>query len=166
MFQTFADVGNEMISLLERTTQTGQPMEMKDVLARFTTDVIGSAAFGIECNSLKYPETEFRTVGRRAFTQTGIDAIRALIIRSFPKVARLLRIGFFASSVTSFFQKVVRETVEFREKNGVTRSDFMQLLIQLKNNGKVEVDNHSKVNINYINVLHKLNLLVVWWRSR
>ena len=39
-------------------------VEIKELLARYTTDVIGAFAFGIECNSLKYPQHEFRVMGQ------------------------------------------------------------------------------------------------------
>ena len=39
-------------------------VEIKELLARNTTDVIGGFAFGIECNSLKYPQHEFRVMGQ------------------------------------------------------------------------------------------------------
>jgi hypothetical protein len=34
--------------------------------------------------------------------------------------------------VSTFFRKVVKETVEFREMNEEKRDDFLQLLIDLK----------------------------------
>jgi cytochrome P450 family 6 len=37
---------------------------------------------------------------------------------------------------------MVQDTVNYREKNNITRNDFMQLLIQIRNKGKVEED-HS-----------------------
>jgi hypothetical protein len=36
---------------------------------------------------------------------------------------------------------MVQDTVTYREKNNIKRNDFMQLLIQIKNRGKVE-DEH------------------------
>jgi hypothetical protein len=41
-------------------------------------------------------------------------------------------------NVSKYFQSMVQDTVNYREKNGVKRNDFMQLLIQIKNKGKVE----------------------------
>jgi cytochrome P450 family 6 len=33
------------------------------------------------------------------------------------------------------------ETVNYRERNNITRKDFMQLLIQIKNKGKLDDEN-------------------------
>jgi cytochrome P450 family 6 len=33
------------------------------------------------------------------------------------------------------------DTVNYRERNNITRKDFMQLLIQIKNKGKLEEEN-------------------------
>lgn len=60
------------------------------------------------------------------------------MIRSFPPLAKLFGFGVFTSGVTKFFQRVVRETIEYRENNNITRKDFLQLLIQLKNNGQLD----------------------------
>ena len=38
---------------------------------------------------------------------------------------------------------MVEETVNYRERNNITRNDFMQLLIQIKNKVKLEEDNES-----------------------
>lgn len=140
MFQSVLTCAEEMVEIISAELFYGETIEMKDFLARFTTDVIGSCAFGLECNSLKNPRAEFRLMGKRAFTQTPIDALKMIIIRSFPSVARFLQLGVFAGSVSKFFKKVVEDTIEYRERNNITRKDFLQLLIQLKNKGKLEDD--------------------------
>jgi cytochrome P450 family 6 len=38
---------------------------------------------------------------------------------------------------------MVEETVNYRERNNITRNDFMQLLIQIKNKVKLDEDNES-----------------------
>ncbi|XP_018320090.1 probable cytochrome P450 6a14 [Agrilus planipennis] len=147
MFQTFVNCSAQMTSLLESKALKGEEVEIKDILARFTTDVIGSTAFGLECNTMKNPNTQFREMGKRAFTQTAGDAFRVTVIRSFSWLAKLLKLGIFPSNVTKFFKEVVEETVTYREKNNITRKDFLQLLIQLKNNGKVDDDEKLQAEI-------------------
>lgn len=39
-----------------------------------------------------------------------------------------------------FFTGVVKDTIEYREKNKVVRNDFLQLLMELKNKGYIEGD--------------------------
>lgn len=40
--------------------------------------------------------------------------------------------------IEDFFRKIVSDTIEYREENSVTRNDFLNLMIQLKNYGKLE----------------------------
>lgn len=145
MFGKILNCGNEMVNTLKQMVEIENNIEIKEIFARYTTDVIGSCAFGLECNSMKNPKAEFRLMGKRAFTQTLRDSLSIIIIRCFPKLAKLLRLGVFAPSVTNFFKKVVTDTIEYREKNKVARNDFLQLLMQLKSNGKLDDDNEEKV---------------------
>ncbi|KAL9708002.1 hypothetical protein quinque_011520 [Culex quinquefasciatus] len=66
MFPIVRDVAGELEKCLGQELAMDSNVEMKDILARFTTDVIGNCAFGLECNSLKNPGAEFREMGRRA----------------------------------------------------------------------------------------------------
>ncbi|XP_018571884.1 cytochrome P450 6a9-like [Anoplophora glabripennis] len=146
MFDTIAQCGHQMIDLLKQlTSEERGAVEIKEILARYTTDVIGCCAFGLECNCMRNPQAEFRMMGKRAFTQTIGDLLKMIVIRSFPSLARLLRIGVFSRTVTNFFYRVVKETIEYREKNNVTRNDFLQLLIQLRKDGQLD-DNQNSEN--------------------
>lgn len=46
--------------------------------------------------------------------------------------------------VTDFFINLARDTFKYRDENNVTRKDFMQLLLQVRNNGKVGLDGDWK----------------------
>ena len=67
MFQILVDCGNELGSILEKCASNEEVIEIKDILARYSTDIIASAAFGIQCNCLKTPDAEFRQWGRKLF---------------------------------------------------------------------------------------------------
>lgn len=133
MFPTVLSVGDQLLEVLEKIVSSDPEFEVKDVLARFTVDVIGTCAFGIECNSLKDPKAEFRIAGDKAFSKTRHSRLITGIIFGFPRMARKLRLRFIHEEVHQFYMRVVSETVEYREKNDVKRNDFMNLLIELKN---------------------------------
>lgn len=41
-------------------------------------------------------------------------------------------------------KEIVRRTIEYREKNSVIRKDMLQLLLQLRNTGKINDDNDEE----------------------
>jgi cytochrome P450 family 6 len=57
---------------------------------------------------------------------------------SFKEMARKLHICSIAKDAEDFFMGIVKDTIEYRENNSVTRNDFLELLIQLKNHGKLD----------------------------
>jgi len=64
-------------------------VEMKDLLARYSNDVIATSAFGIECDSLKSPKNEFYEMGRNITNNTGV---RALIIFGYMMSPKLMKV--------------------------------------------------------------------------
>lgn len=50
MFPTMLDVGSSLQLYMSQLIDTECVLEMKDILARYTTDIIGKCAFGIVCN--------------------------------------------------------------------------------------------------------------------
>lgn len=103
-------------------------------MARYTTDVIGSCAFGTECSSLREPQAEFRQVGRRIFRNSN-RSIRWRIFKMtyLSSLAKLgLPVRILHPDITKFFNRIVRETVELRERENIRRNDFMDLLLDLR----------------------------------
>ncbi|KAJ9577522.1 hypothetical protein L9F63_005895, partial [Diploptera punctata] len=133
MFPILVETGKELQRILKKNAISSEEVEIKDILARYSTDVIASCAFGIDCNCLKNPNAEFRNWGRRIF-ESSLTA-RVLRIASFtlPVINKFISFAIVPKDVSIYFRKMVRETVEYREENNVHRNDFMQLLIQLKN---------------------------------
>lgn len=140
MFQTLVDCGTELRKHAKKYADQDDILEMRDVLARFSTDVIASCAFGIECNCLKDPDAEFREWGKKIFKPTFESIVRGLLHLLVPSVAIALRIRSTPNDITNFFRTLVHETVKFREKHSVKRNDFLQLLIRLKNKESLELD--------------------------
>ncbi|XP_049787510.1 cytochrome P450 6k1-like [Schistocerca cancellata] len=138
MSQTMQDCGREMVEVLEDSARRGEVLEMREVSARYATDIIASVAFGVEVNCQRNPEAEFRQWGRKVFEPSLKNKVALLMYEFFPLLARLLRVDSGTQEVSEFFRNMVRQTVEYREKHNVTRNDFMNLLVQLKNKGFID----------------------------
>ncbi|KFB39403.1 hypothetical protein ZHAS_00006840 [Anopheles sinensis] len=139
MCPTIVSVGERFRECLGKCLDSGDgEVEMKELLARFTTDVIGTCAFGIDCNSLNDPNAEFLRMGRRVFEVPRGRILKFFFMATFKDFSRRIHIKGTSEEVSEFFFKVVRETIEYREKNNIQRNDFMNLLMQLKNGGQLD----------------------------
>ena len=141
MFQTLVDCGLELGNILEESASNEEVIEIKDIMARYSTDIIASCAFGIQCNCLKDPDAEFRQWGRKIFTHTVKKSLMSFVSLIFPRWLSVLKLRTLDPNVSKYFRNMVEETVNYRERNNITRNDFMHLLIQIKNKVKLEEDN-------------------------
>lgn len=140
MFPTLKAVGDNFGEFLVNAVGNGIEMELKDVVQRFTTDVIGSCAFGIECNSFVDANSQIRSVSRLIFDSPKHSGKMRLFLKLFPEVGHKLRIKQLNEHATEFFQKLVGDTIAYRLKNSTERNDFMSLLIGLINKGDLTLD--------------------------
>ncbi|KAH8252936.1 hypothetical protein KR032_002757, partial [Drosophila birchii] len=148
MFPTVIKVAHEFTDVFGQMVDKAPPaIEVTELLARFTTDVIGTCAFGIECSSLKDPEAEFRVMGRRSLIDQRHGIIGILMVNNFPNLARRFHMKITAKPIEKFFMRIVRETVSFREQNNIRRNDFMDQLIDLKNKPLITSEKGENINL-------------------
>ncbi|XP_076383636.1 cytochrome P450 6A1 [Megalopta genalis] len=133
MFHLIMECSEQLEKYLEKLEEKGEPVECREVAAKFTTDVIGSCAFGINMNALSDEESEFRQMGKVVFSTSLWAILKTTFRESLPKLY------FFVMSLqphpklTSFFIQVVSDTIKYRQENNVIRPDFVNMLIELKN---------------------------------
>nr|XP_022910877.1 probable cytochrome P450 6a20 [Onthophagus taurus] len=133
MFDILLVCGNQLEEFIDSTKQD---LDIKEILACFTTDVIGSCAFGLECNSFKNPNAEFRSHGRKLFESSLKFRIRNVLTMISPTLVKSLKLHFTDKCSSKFFRGVVKDTFEYRKSKNVTRNDFMQLLINMEQTAK------------------------------
>ncbi|XP_011194314.2 cytochrome P450 6a9 [Zeugodacus cucurbitae] len=147
MYPVIVRVGEELANMFAKMQKEDPVIEVKELLARFTTDVIGTCAFGIECNSLKDPNSEFRVMGRKALTDVRFGPYARFFVNTFPNLARFLRVKMVPDHITDFYMRIVRENIEYREKNNIRRNDFFDMLLDLKNNKLMKSEDGQSMSI-------------------
>lgn len=135
MLPTIVEVGVKLEAFMLKTLETNNEPEIKNILARFTIDIIGSCAFGIECNSLEDETAKFLEMGLKVFQQPRNSLLKQLIAVIYPEFARKMGFKVVRDDVSDFFMNLVKNVVTYRESNNIKRNDFMDLLLQLKNEG-------------------------------
>ncbi|XP_055588835.1 uncharacterized protein LOC129741152 [Uranotaenia lowii] len=137
-FPLVVGVCQQFCDHLGELVQSTAEVEMHDLLSRYTIDVIGTCAFGLECNSFRDPDNEFRRYGKIAFDKLPHSPLVVYLMKAFRKYANALGMKQLNDDVSAFFTKVTKETIDYRENNAVSRNDFIDLLLKLKNTGRLE----------------------------
>ncbi|XP_049824367.1 probable cytochrome P450 6a14 [Aethina tumida] len=144
MFSTVAKCGLILDKVMQKELEANHSLNIKEVLARFTTDVIGTCAFGLECNTFEDKDSPFRYYGRKILNLgTKMQQLALSIAMSFPRLGVALGVRQIDKDVSDFFFNVVKDTVEYREKNNVVRKDFLQLLMEMKSDDKSDGDGNT-----------------------
>ncbi|KAJ8981930.1 hypothetical protein NQ317_002101, partial [Molorchus minor] len=126
-----------MIEAINKCAGERRDIDIKEYLARFTTDVIGVCAFGINCNSFDDTEAEFRHIGTKIFEPDNfIKVLKLILVAKLPQLCKKLGFVMTRKDVSTFFHEVIGKTIRYREENNVYRPDFLQLLIELKDKSK------------------------------
>lgn len=95
--------------------------------------ILGSCAFGIECNSFKNDNSEFRKNCIRAAKIINPFSFSATIGFFYPNIARKLHIKITDQPSSDFFLGITNDIIKHREEHQETcRNDFIKLLIEIK----------------------------------
>ncbi|XP_002041509.2 probable cytochrome P450 6a18 [Drosophila sechellia] len=145
MYPTIVSVAEELMAVMHEKVAENCILDVRDLVARFTVDVIGTCAFGIKCNSLRDEKAEFLHFGRRALVDSRHGNLVSGLMRSYPNLARRLGLCRNTAQIQEFYQRIVKQTVTLREKENIKRNDFMDMLIGLKNQKNMTLENGEVV---------------------
>lgn len=137
MFELMLIASKTMESHLQEHAAKKTPLNIKDCVSRMTTNIIGSCAFGIECNSFK--DTRFYKLLRNIVDGTTVS-LKLAFCNALPEIAQMLRIPLFPVNETNSICHSIEETIAYRNEKKVSRNDFLQMLMEMKSNDVVDMD--------------------------
>ncbi|XP_017112415.1 probable cytochrome P450 6w1 [Drosophila elegans] len=131
MYPLMVQIGKNLEASAERLG-SGSCIQVKDLCARFTTDLIATIAFGLEANALQNAKSEFFYHNRAIFSMTLGRAIDFAIIFMLPSLASIARVRLFSKETTKFIRKSINYVLTERERTGQRRNDLVDILLALK----------------------------------
>lgn len=138
MFPLFISCAESFSSLL--LSNADSKVDIKELVGRFTFDVICSCAFGLETDVINNPDNKLRRIGTERIKLKFLPKLKVAFTKFFPSLAALLNIRLTPLEDQNYVLNMVKYIMEQREKNGIVRNDFIDLLIQLKNKGNLGED--------------------------
>ncbi|MCI4392299.1 hypothetical protein PGIGA_G00144480 [Pangasianodon gigas] len=109
-----------------------EAVKIKEVIAPYTMDVVTSASFSVEIDSINNPDDPFVVQIKKFFNFNFFSPI-ILIITIFPFVVPILSklgVTLFSKSAMDFFYSALKKIKDQHSTNEKRRVDFLQLMIQ------------------------------------
>ena len=135
MFPLVKACVDQMTDMVSTYADSPEAVQMNDLLSRCTTDVILSCAFGLQGNCLRDPNDIYLEMVKKSFRVTSWRMVMNILAITFPSIAKRLPMRKERREMTNFFLNSFSNTVAEREKSGVKRNDFLDLLLEIKKNG-------------------------------
>lgn len=139
MFETIVKCADSLYEHIDKIAAADeQTIEIAEVLACFTNNIIASVSFGIDIDCIKNPKSDFRKYAGRIFESNYTNGFRGIISLASWTLTKVLRLRFVDKEVRDFMTDLVRQNMELRERTNVVRKDIFQLMMQVRNTGQVQ----------------------------
>ncbi|XP_017031097.1 probable cytochrome P450 6d5 [Drosophila kikkawai] len=142
MFETSNAVGDKLLAYLRKECEQsgGKELDMKSVMTTYAIDIVASTIFGLEVDSFADPQNEFIEISRKLNRNTLSDIVRINALLLFPAIEKFFVRSGWKQEGIEMMRQLTHRVVDLREKNNIVRKDLLQLLLQLRNQGKINTD--------------------------
>lgn len=137
MFETMKSCSERMISFMNDGPDTD--VDVQEISTRYALDVIGTCAFGIDVSKDLDKNSHFRVLGNQILNLNSVAYYAFLFVNFLPKFASKFGLKMTAGKIGKYFGNLIKDAMQVREKTKNKRNDFIDLLLQLKEKGNIEV---------------------------
>ncbi|XP_058817241.1 uncharacterized protein LOC131680542 [Topomyia yanbarensis] len=135
LFSLVEDVGSRMTKYINEHKDS--PVETKELAAKFTTDVVSNCIFAADAQSFTSEKPEIREMGRKLMEPSFKSFIMMMFIGMFPRLSKILKVGFIPKSIEAFFANLMSQAIHHREASATKRVDYLDYLISLRNKKEI-----------------------------
>ncbi|XP_050342329.1 cytochrome P450 6a2-like [Nymphalis io] len=120
--------GNEIVA-------AGGECDVYELMARFSTDFIGSCGFGLEMDAINNENSVFRKIGKKIFDPSLTNDILIMLWEIFPGIRKFIRMT--DNNLERSFTSIIMKIFEQRNFKPSGRNDFVDFVLDLAGKGKI-----------------------------
>ncbi|GBP95418.1 Cytochrome P450 6B2 [Eumeta japonica] len=136
---------DRLMEYSDKIVEQNMEHEIRSLAAKYTLDVIGTCAFGVDMNAFSENENVYREVAHRIFQIPFRSRMLMMLHAFFPGIVRKLRFNLTDKKLFGFFINLVNTIITEREGKPKIRKDFMDFMIELREEGRVTRKGDDKV---------------------
>ena len=121
----------ELVAGIDEYAKSGQDMELKNILGKYSMDTIASCAFGVNAESFSNKTSKFVAFASKIFESRPIDGLKILItiIPGGYKFLKAFNISLNKKSETEFFYQVIIASLNNRRQTKSRRNDMIDMML-------------------------------------
>ncbi|CAH0727958.1 unnamed protein product, partial [Brenthis ino] len=136
MFPLIVKCAEKLNGLGDDIVAKGGECDVRELMARFTTEFIGACGLGIEMDTITNENSFFRQLGKQIFSRSTKEVFLNTIWDLFPEIRSMLSL--FDPKIEKVFIDIITKVFEQRNYKPTGRNDFVDLLLDLAAKGKIE----------------------------
>ncbi|XP_008183473.1 probable cytochrome P450 6a13 [Acyrthosiphon pisum] len=141
MYDQIKECGEELMKNIDiDLKKSGDEIEVRDIMGKYSTDVIGTCAFGLKLDAINDDESPFRKHGKSIFAPSLRQLFREMCMLISPVLVKVVRVKDFPKDATDFFHAAFKETMKYRHENKIVRNDLVHCLMQARNDLVLNTD--------------------------
>lgn len=140
LFKIMHRVSSKFEIYLDKVNK-GNDLELKEIISKFTAEMVANTAFGIESDSFsENPDPRnFTSIVDTLLEPTLTSGLRQFLSLYLPNLSAKLGVSFMPKKMSKFLCDTVKTVVRHRIENGIVLEDFLQMSIE--GSDKVNEDN-------------------------
>lgn len=137
MFPLVVQCAEKLQLVGEDIVNKGGDCDVRELMARFTTEFIGACGFGIQMDTINDEHSLFRDLGKTIFKRSLKSYWIVALCDLFPEFSEIFQRIFREPLVMDSLTEIVQNIRKQRNNKPIGRNDFIDLLLELEGKGMI-----------------------------
>ncbi|XP_013134074.1 PREDICTED: cytochrome P450 6B5-like [Papilio polytes] len=132
--------GDRFVEFLRQQCAQRQEQELHALIQRYTVATISACAFGLDFDTITDKIHVLQKLDNIIFSPSFIDEVDMM----YPGILKKLNLDIFPKEISDFFDSLVTTVVTQRNGKPTNRKDFMDLILELRQQGEIHGSKRSE----------------------